>query len=110
MKTQSTSAITIGRNPALTIFIVRAIAERKARRDWRLSLVKKFIHPFKMNTPNEFATNGCTVKDAHSPSGQHYYSPPNLADLPDCPKCKYGTPVEKDGKMVCIDCGEEVPK
>ena len=46
-----------------------------------------------------------TVKDAHSPAGQAFYAPPNYADLPDCPVCKYGTPVEKGGKIVCIDCG-----
>jgi hypothetical protein len=46
-----------------------------------------------------------TVKDAHSPSGQPFYAPPNYANLPDCPVCKYGTPVEKNGKLVCIDCG-----
>lgn len=49
-----------------------------------------------------------TVKDAHSPSGQSFYAPKSYADLPDCPICKYGTPVEKNGKMVCIDCGHVV--
>lgn len=46
-----------------------------------------------------------TVKDVHSPAGQSYYAPPNYADLPDCPICKYGTPLKKDEKFVCIDCG-----
>lgn len=46
-----------------------------------------------------------TIKDCHSPAGQPFYAPPNYADLPDCPVCKYGTPVDRNGKMVCIDCG-----
>jgi hypothetical protein len=51
-----------------------------------------------------------TVKDAHSPAGQPFYAPKNLADLPDCPYCRYGTPQpNKDGKMVCIDCENVVP-
>lgn len=45
-----------------------------------------------------------TVKDAHSPSGQAFHAPASYADLPDCPVCKYGTPMERDGKLVCIDC------
>jgi hypothetical protein len=49
-----------------------------------------------------------TVKDAHSPAGQAFYAPPNLADLPDCPVCKYGTPEPKGGRLVCIDCGAVV--
>ena len=49
-----------------------------------------------------------TVKDAHSPAGQPFHAPPNYAELPDCPVCKYGTPVEKSGKLVCIDCGAVV--
>ena len=49
-----------------------------------------------------------TVKDAHSPAGQTFYAPKSFADLPDCPVCKYGTPVEKGGKLVCIDCGHVV--
>lgn len=46
-----------------------------------------------------------TVKDSHSPAGQPFYAPKSFADLPDCPVCKYGTPVERKGKLVCIDCG-----
>ena len=102
----STSAITIGRNPGLTIFIVQAVAKRRARREWWKSLIYRITHPFKMT--NEFQANGCTVKDAHSPSGQHYYAPPSLADLPDCPVCKFGTPEPSGGKLVCIDCGAVV--
>lgn len=49
-----------------------------------------------------------TVKDVHSPSGQTFYAPKNFADLPDCPVCKYGTPMAREGKMVCIDCGATV--
>lgn len=49
-----------------------------------------------------------TVKDAHSPAGHEFYAPPSYADLPDCPVCKYGTPVDKGGKLVCIDCGNVV--
>ena len=45
------------------------------------------------------------MKDAHSPGGQPFFVPPNYADLPDCPFCKYGTPVKKSGMLVCIDCG-----
>lgn len=48
------------------------------------------------------------MKDAHSPSGQHFYAPKNLAELPDCPVCKYGTPDEKAGKLVCADCGSVI--
>lgn len=46
-----------------------------------------------------------TVKDAHSPAGQPFYAPPSYADLPDCPKCKYGTPMWSGDKLRCIDCG-----
>jgi hypothetical protein len=49
-----------------------------------------------------------TVKDAHSPDGQAFYALPSFADLPDCPVCKYGTPLERNGKLVCIDCGATV--
>ena len=49
-----------------------------------------------------------TVKDAHSPAGQPFYAPRSMADLPDSPVCKYGTPMERDGKMICIDCGAVV--
>jgi hypothetical protein len=45
-----------------------------------------------------------TVKDAHSPAGQAFHAPVSYADLPDCPVCKYGTPMERDGKLICIDC------
>jgi hypothetical protein len=48
------------------------------------------------------------IKDAHSPDGQAFYAPPSFADLPDCPVCKYGTPLERNGKLVCIDCGATV--
>jgi len=57
-----------------------------------------------MNLPRCFESEA-TVKDAHSPAGQHFYAPKSFADLPDCPVCKYGTPVEKGGKLVCMDCG-----
>jgi len=46
-----------------------------------------------------------TVKDAHSPAGQAFHAPVSFADLPDCPVCKYGTPMERNGRLVCIDCG-----
>lgn len=49
-----------------------------------------------------------TVKDAHSPAGQQFYAPKSLADLPDCPVCKYGTPVDIKRKLICIDCGNVV--
>jgi len=58
--------------------------------------------------PNDGLESRPTVKDAHSPAGQAFYAPPNYAGLPDCPVCKYGTPVEKKGKLVCIDCGAVV--
>jgi len=46
-----------------------------------------------------------TVKDAHSPAGQTFYAPTSFADLPDCPFCRYGTPIKRDERWVCIDCG-----
>lgn len=46
-----------------------------------------------------------TVKDAHSPAGQTFYAPANYADLPDCPVCKYGTPMRDGDVFRCIDCG-----
>ena len=46
-----------------------------------------------------------TVKDVHSPAGQPFHAPRSFADMPDCPFCKYGTPVEFNDKWVCIDCG-----
>ena len=49
-----------------------------------------------------------TVKDAHSPAGQEFYAPPSYADLPDCPICTYGTPIEVNGKLICEDCGHHV--
>ena len=49
-----------------------------------------------------------TVKDAHSPSGQAFYAPPNFADLPDCPVCNYGTPTKRKDRWVCIDCKADV--
>jgi len=48
------------------------------------------------------------IKDAHSPAGQAFHAPVSYADLPDCPVCKYGTPLEKNKKLVCIDCGATV--
>lgn len=51
-----------------------------------------------------------TVKDAHSPSGQTFYAPKSFADLPDCPFCKYGTPVPVNHNYRCIDCGAVMPK
>ena len=52
--------------------------------------------------------SGQTIKDAHSPAGQLFFAPPNYADLPDCPVCKFGTPMERNGRLVCIDCGATV--
>jgi hypothetical protein len=49
-----------------------------------------------------------TVKDAHSPAGQPFFAPKSLADLPDCPVCKYGTPEPKGQRLICIDCGAVV--
>jgi hypothetical protein len=48
------------------------------------------------------------IKDAHSPAGQSFFAPPSFADLPDCPVCKYGTPMERNGRLTCIDCGATV--
>ena len=48
------------------------------------------------------------IKDAHSPDGQAFYAPPSFADLPDCPVCKWGTPMERNGRLTCIDCGATV--
>lgn len=45
-----------------------------------------------------------TVKDAHSPAGQPFVAIKSFADLPDCPICKYGTPVLRKERWVCIDC------
>lgn len=60
-----------------------------------------------MNPPKGLESRP-TVKDAHSPSGQPFYAPVSYADLPDCPVCKYGTPEQENGKLVCIDCGAVV--
>jgi hypothetical protein len=49
-----------------------------------------------------------TVKDAHSPAGQEFHVPPSHADLPDCPRCQYGTPMERKEGWKCIDCGAEL--
>jgi len=46
-----------------------------------------------------------TVKDAHSPAGQPFYAPRSFAEMPDCPFCRYGTPIKHDERWVCIDCG-----
>ena len=46
-----------------------------------------------------------TVKDVHSPAGQPFYAPRSFAEMPDCPFCRYGTPVKRDERWVCIDCG-----
>lgn len=49
-----------------------------------------------------------TVKDVHSPAGQPFHAERSFADLPDCPFCRYGTPVEFKDKWVCIDCGAQM--
>jgi hypothetical protein len=49
-----------------------------------------------------------TVKDAHSPAGQPFHAPRSFADMPDCPFCRYGTPVEFNDKWRCIDCGAKM--
>jgi len=46
-----------------------------------------------------------TVKDAHSPAGQPFYAPRSFAEMPDCPFCRYGTPIKCNERWVCIDCG-----
>lgn len=51
-----------------------------------------------------------TVKDADSPAGHTFHAPKDFSSLPDCPFCRYGTPMEREGKWVCIDCGRETPK
>jgi hypothetical protein len=51
-----------------------------------------------------------TVKDAHSPAGQRFYAPKSYSDLPDCPFCKYGTPVPNDHNYRCADCGKTITK
>jgi hypothetical protein len=60
-----------------------------------------------MSLPHGFESEA-TVKDAHSPAGQRFYAPKSLADLPDCPVCRYGTPQVTGEKRVCIDCGATV--
>lgn len=65
-----------------------------------------------MNQPSAWQGRGLesrpTMKDAHSPAGQEFYAPANLADLPDCPRCKFGTPEPgKNDRMICIDCGHD---
>jgi hypothetical protein len=62
-----------------------------------------------MNQQPGFESRG-TVKDAHSPAGQSFYAPPSNADLPDCPVCKYGTPMESKHGWQCIDCGARFAK
>ena len=49
-----------------------------------------------------------TVKDVHSPAGQPFVAPVSFADLPDCPVCRYGTPVQRKDRWVCIDCNWDV--
>jgi rubredoxin len=51
-----------------------------------------------------------TVKDAHSPAGQPFHAPKSFADMPDCPICRYGTPVECKDYWLCIDCGAKMSK
>jgi len=46
-----------------------------------------------------------TVKDADSPAGHTFHAPKDFSSLPDCPVCKYGTPMEIAGNLICIDCG-----
>jgi hypothetical protein len=45
-----------------------------------------------------------TVKDVHSPAGQPFCAPVSFADLPDCPICRYGTPMMRKDRWICIDC------
>ena len=45
-----------------------------------------------------------TVKDAHSPAGQPFHAPRSFADLLDCPICRYGTPMMRKDRWICIDC------
>jgi hypothetical protein len=49
-----------------------------------------------------------TVKDVHSPAGQPFYAPPSFADLPDCPFCRFGTPMKHQDEWRCIDCGAKM--
>lgn len=54
-------------------------------------------------------------KGPDSPAGHEFYSPKSRADLPDCPFCRYGTPVfrKKSEDWICIDCRrvmKELPK
>ena len=46
-----------------------------------------------------------TVKDVHSAAGQPFHAPASFAYLPDCPLCRYGTPIQRSFGWVCIDCG-----
>jgi len=62
-----------------------------------------------MNSKHGFESTP-TVKDAHSPAGQPFYAPRSFAEMPDCPFCKYGTPVEQKDYWSCIDCGARMTK
>lgn len=55
---------------------------------------------------SQFGFTGATWKGVDKPGGTHFYAPPSYADLPDCPKCKYGTIMSgpTHDKMCCIDC------
>lgn len=46
------------------------------------------------------------IKDADSPAGHEFFAPRSRADDPDCPFCRFGTPVyrSKTKDWQCIDC------
>jgi len=48
-----------------------------------------------------------TWKGYEKPGGTHFVvATGDFAHLPDCPHCRYGTPVPtKDGAAKCLDCG-----
>lgn len=54
-------------------------------------------------------------KGPDSPAGHEFHAPRSFASLPDCPVCRYGTPVPqgkddhgKEKPWKCIDCGARI--
>jgi hypothetical protein len=49
--------------------------------------------------------NGAIWRGTDKPAGSPFHAPVSLANLPDCPFCKYGTPLRLDEKTFqCADC------
>lgn len=49
--------------------------------------------------------SGPIWRGTDKPAGTHFHAPDKLANLPDCPFCKFGTPNELDkDRLQCADC------